>query len=44
LASGIAALYIIPPFTLLALWIGSKRIAELEATKEDRARLAGEPG
>jgi MFS family permease len=43
LATGIFALYVVPPFTLLALWLGSRRIAELEATKVDRARAAGEP-
>jgi MFS family permease len=43
LSAGIFWLYIVPPFTLLALWIGSRRIGELEATKVDRARAAGEP-
>ena len=43
LSAGIFWLYIVPPFTLLALWIGSRRIAELEATKVERARAAGEP-
>jgi hypothetical protein len=42
LATGIAALYIMPPLTLIALWLGSRRIGELEATKVDRARAAGE--
>lgn len=42
LSSGIFWLYVVPPFTLLALWIGSRRIAEIEATKIDRAREAGE--
>ncbi len=42
LATGIFALYVVPPFTLIALWIASRRIAELEATKVDRARAAGE--
>ncbi|HEX9955232.1 MAG TPA: MFS transporter [Allosphingosinicella sp.] len=40
---GIAALYLMPPLTLLGLWYGGRRIAELEATKIDRARAAGEP-
>jgi MFS family permease len=40
---GIFALYVVPPFTLVALWIGSRRIAGLEATKVERARAAGEP-
>jgi hypothetical protein len=43
LATGIFCLYVVPPFTLLALWLGSRRLAELEATKLDRARAAGEP-
>jgi MFS family permease len=42
LSAGIFALYVVPPFTLLALWLGSRRIAELEATKVERARAAGE--
>jgi MFS family permease len=43
LGTGIFALYVMPPFTLLGLWLGSRRIAELEATKVERARAAGEP-
>jgi MFS family permease len=43
LSAGIFWLYVVPPFTLLALWIGSRRIAELEASKVERARAAGEP-
>jgi MFS family permease len=43
LAAGIFSLYVVPPFTLLGLWLGSRRLAELEASKEERARLAGEP-
>ncbi|HEU0133642.1 MAG TPA: MFS transporter, partial [Allosphingosinicella sp.] len=42
LATGIFALYLVPPFTLIALWIASHRIAELEATKIERARESGE--
>jgi len=42
LRAGIFALYLIVPLTLLGLWLGSRRIAELEATKVDRARAAGE--
>jgi MFS family permease len=42
LSTGIFCLYVMPPFTLLALWLGSRRIAELEATKIERARAAGE--
>jgi len=40
LATGIFALYIVPPFTLVALWIASRRIGELEATREERAASA----
>jgi hypothetical protein len=43
LGTGILALYAMPPFTLLGLWLGSRRIAELEETKVERARAAGEP-
>ena len=43
LGSGILALYAMPPLTILGLWLGSRRIAELEDTKLDRARAAGEP-
>jgi MFS family permease len=42
LASGIFWLYLMPPCTLLMLWLGSRRIAALEATKVERARAAGE--
>jgi hypothetical protein len=40
---GIAALYVMPPLTVLGLWFGGRHIAELEATKVERARAAGEP-
>lgn len=40
---GIAALYLMPPLTVLGLWIGARRLATLEATKVERARAAGEP-
>ena len=43
LATGIFALYLMPPLTLVGLWLGSRRIAELEATRFERARAAGEP-
>jgi MFS family permease len=43
LASGIFSLYLVPPFTLLGLWLGSRRLAELEENKAERARAAGEP-
>ena len=37
---GIAALYLMPVFTVTALWIASRRIGELEATRETRANEA----
>jgi len=40
LATGIAALYVVPPLTLAALWYASRRIADLEATREQRAEAA----
>ncbi len=43
LGTGIFALYVMPPLTLLGLWLGSRRIEELEASKVERARAAGEP-
>ncbi|HEX8655577.1 MAG TPA: MFS transporter [Allosphingosinicella sp.] len=43
LRAGIFALYLMVPLTLIGLWLGSRRIAELEATKVERARAAGEP-
>jgi MFS family permease len=43
LATGIASLYFMPFLTLLGLWIGSRHLATLEATKVERARAAGEP-
>ncbi len=43
LSAGIFALYVVPPFTLLALWLASRRIGELEASKIERAAEAGEP-
>jgi MFS family permease len=43
LAAGIFSLYVVPPFTLLGLWLGSRRLAALEAGKAERAREAGEP-
>jgi hypothetical protein len=30
------------PLTLLGLWLGSRRIAEMEATRVERARAVGE--
>jgi MFS family permease len=43
LPTGIAMLYLMPPLTLVGLWIGARHIAHLEATKVERAREAGEP-
>jgi MFS family permease len=43
LSAGIFWLYVVPPFTLCALWLGARRIADLEATRVERARAAGEP-
>jgi MFS family permease len=40
---GVFALFIVPPFTVAALWIAGRRLAELEATKVERARAVGEP-
>ncbi|HEX8223941.1 MAG TPA: MFS transporter [Allosphingosinicella sp.] len=42
LRMGIFSLYLMVPLTLLGLWLGSRRIAEIEATKIERARAAGE--
>ena len=42
LPAGIAMLYLMPPLTLIGLWIGARHIERLEATKVDRARAAGE--
>ncbi len=43
LTMGIAALYFMPPLTLVGLWIASKHLPQLEASKVERARAAGEP-
>jgi MFS family permease len=43
LSAGIFALYIVPPFTLLALWLVSRSLAGIEAGKVEKAREAGEP-
>jgi MFS-type transporter involved in bile tolerance (Atg22 family) len=40
LVTGIAALYVVPPITLLVLWWASRRIEDLEATREERAEAA----
>lgn len=44
LAIGIYALYVVPPFTLAALWMASRRIGEVEATREQRAAVAETEG
>jgi hypothetical protein len=43
LATGIFALFAVPPLTLLGLWIASRHIAELEATRDARAEAARVP-
>lgn len=43
LPTGIAMLYLMPPLTLIGLWIGARHLAELERSKAERARAAGEP-
>lgn len=40
LATGIFALFVVPPLTLLGLWIASRHVGELEATREERAAAA----
>jgi MFS family permease len=37
LSTGIFSLYVVPPFTLAALWVASRRIGDLESTREERA-------
>jgi len=34
------SLYVVPPFTIAALWFASRRIADVEASKQDRAAAA----
>jgi MFS family permease len=43
LTTGILSLFVIAPFTVAALWLVGRRIAELENNKVERARAAGEP-
>ena len=43
LATGILALFAIPPLTILGLWIASRHLHQIEMTKVERARAAGEP-
>ena len=40
LATGVFSLFVVPPFTLAALWIASRRIGEIEATRDERAAAA----
>ena len=40
LATGVFSLFIVPPFTLIALWIASRRIGEIESSREERAAAA----
>lgn len=42
LATGIFALYVVPPLTLVGLWLAGRRLAAIEASKVERARAAGE--
>jgi MFS family permease len=42
LGTGVLSLYVVPPFTLLTLWLCSRRLGALEASRIDRARAAGE--
>jgi MFS family permease len=42
LRTGIFALYLIVPFTILGLWLGSRRLADLEESRVERARAVGE--
>jgi MFS family permease len=43
LRMGVFSLFVVPPFTVVALWIVGRRLAELEATRVERAREVGEP-
>jgi MFS family permease len=43
LATGIMALFAIPPLTVLGLWAAGRRLQELEATKDERAGAAVAP-
>jgi MFS family permease len=42
LATGVLSLFLIAPFTVLALWLVGQRISELEDGKVERAREVGE--
>ena len=41
-SAGVFALYVVPPFTLLALWLASRHVGALATSKTERARGAGE--
>jgi MFS family permease len=43
LSTGILSLFLIAPFSVVALWLVGRRIGELEDSKLERAREAGEP-
>lgn len=43
LRGGILSLFAMAPITLLLLWLVSRRMAAVEATKVERARAVGEP-
>ncbi len=43
LTLGVAALYLMPPLTLIGLAVGARHLHRLESTNVDRARAAGEP-
>lgn len=43
LTLGVAALYLMPPLTLIGLAVGARHLHRLESTKVERARAAGEP-
>ncbi|HYJ53764.1 MAG TPA: MFS transporter [Allosphingosinicella sp.] len=42
LSAGIFWLYVVPPFTLIALWFGARQVGALTASRVERARAAGE--
>jgi hypothetical protein len=42
LRMGVLSLLVVPVVTVTALWLVSRRVAEVEATRFDRARSYGE--
>jgi len=44
LSTGVFSLFVVAPFTLTALWIASRHIGELEATRDQRASEAAALG